>query len=107
MVFDGTTWSIDKDINVVYTLTTHAPLNPFVYRDELYWPFVAIGGVDNATGILFKRTTAGVWSKVLENRGLRGGLATYRDDATDEPGPTPPAVVGAFSSAFSSAFDIT
>jgi hypothetical protein len=102
--FDGTSWSTDKDINADYAVTTYAPAAPFVYRNALYWPFFEIGGIDHLSGFLLKRTTAGVWSKVLDARGLRGGLGTYRDDSTDEPGPTPPAVIGPFSSGFSNGF---
>jgi hypothetical protein len=105
---DGTTgtWAADLDVLTTYTLTTHVPGTPCVFRGALYWPFFD-GSSTLATGFVLKRTTGGVWSKALDARGLLGPCGIFIDPSVDEPGTSPPAVVGAFSSAFSSAFDIT
>jgi len=105
---DGTTgtWAADLDVLTTYTLTAHVPGVPCVFRGALYWPFFKGTGTDN-TSFILKRTTAGVWSKALNARGLLGPCGIFIDPSVDEPGTSPPAVVGAFSSAYSSAFSIT
>ena len=80
--FDGSSWVTDKDVGVDYTATTKAPGQPFVFAGNLYWPFFEDSSDTSLTNFLLKRTTAGVWSKVLNNVGVRGGLGMYRPDAS-------------------------
>ncbi len=72
--FDGTTWTTDKDVGVDFATLVHAPGAPFLYGDDLYWPFTALTAA-GVTGFLLKRTPAGVWSQVLTGLSLRGALA--------------------------------
>jgi hypothetical protein len=80
--FDGTSWTTDKDVGVDYAVLAHAPGTPLVFEGNLYWPFYDSTNGTATTGFLLKRTTAGVWSKVLNARGIRGGLGFYRPDAS-------------------------
>lgn len=71
--FDGTTWSTDKDVGVDFATTANAPGAPFLYGEDLYWPFTALTAA-GTTGFLLKRTPAGVWSRVLNGISVRGAL---------------------------------
>jgi hypothetical protein len=74
--FDGTTWSTDLDVAGTYA--AKPPGLPFVYRGNLYWPFLGSEtSPSNTTGFLLKRTTAGSWSRQLNNVGIRGALGMY------------------------------
>lgn len=74
-VFDGTTWTTDKDVGVDFANLSAAPGAPFIYNDDLYWPFTALTAA-GTTGFILKRTTAGVWSRVLNAVSLRGALGS-------------------------------
>lgn len=99
--FDGTSWTTDKDVGTDYAVTNFAPGTPLVFEGALYWPWYDATSDTALTGFLLKRTAGGVWSKVLNNRGIRGGLGFYRDEV--DPTPAPPEG-GGFSSGFSSGF---
>lgn len=75
-VFDGTTWTTDKDVGVDFSNLSAVPGQPFIYRDNLYWPFTALTAAAQ-TGFILKRTTGGTWSKVLDLVSLRGLMGTY------------------------------
>ncbi len=80
--YDGSSWTTDKDVGVDYSTLAHAPGQPFVFGGNLYWPFFDATSDVALTNFLLKRTTGGVWSKVLNNVGLRGALGMYRPDAS-------------------------
>lgn len=74
--FDNTSWSTDLDVAATYAAKT--PGIPFIFRGSLYWPFLGSEtGPTNTTGFLLKRTTGGVWSRVLNGVGIRGCLGQY------------------------------
>lgn len=80
--FDDSSWTTDKDVGTDLATTAHAPGQPFVFNDALYWPFFDQSNDSALTNFLLKRTTGGTWSTVLSNVGLRGGLGLYRPDAS-------------------------
>jgi hypothetical protein len=57
--WDGSSWSVDKDIQTDFALTTPTIGQPVVFLDALYWPF------HGGTSMVAKRTAAGVWSAAL------------------------------------------
>lgn len=71
--FDGTSWTTDKDVGVDYGNLSAAPGAPFIYGEDLYWPFTALTAA-GTTGFLLKRTPSGVWSQVLTGLSIRGAL---------------------------------
>lgn len=74
--FDNSSWSTDLDVAATYAAKT--PGIPFIFRSNLYWPF--LGGETSASstaGFLLKRTTGGSWSRVLNAVGIRGCLGQY------------------------------
>lgn len=74
--FDNTTWTTDLDVTATYASKT--PGLPFIFRSNLYWPFLGSEtGASNLTGFLLKLTTGGVWSRVLNGVGIRGCLGQY------------------------------
>lgn len=75
-VFDGTTWTTDKDVGVDFANLSAAPGQPFLFEGSMYWPFTALTAAGQ-TGFILKRTTGGVWTKVLDLVSLRGVLAGY------------------------------
>ena len=76
--FDGTTWTTDKDVGVDLANLNAVPGAPFVFEDNLYWPFSQLTAAAQ-TGFVLKRTTGGTWSTVLTGVSLRGALNTYVD----------------------------
>jgi hypothetical protein len=78
-VFDGTTWTTDKDVGVDFANLSAVPGAPFIFESALYWPFTALTSAAQ-TGFILKRTTGGTWTKVLDTVSLRGALGTYVDD---------------------------
>jgi hypothetical protein len=82
--FDNASWVTDLNVgtNILTSTTAHAPGQPFVFGNALYWPFFDPTNDSALTNFLLKRTTAGVWSKVLTAVGVRGGLGVYRPDAS-------------------------
>lgn len=78
-VFDGTTWTTDKDVGVDFANLSAAPGAPFIYGDDLYWPFTALTAAAQ-TGFILKRTAGGTWSKVLDLVSLRGALGSVVPD---------------------------
>jgi hypothetical protein len=79
--FDGSSWSDDLDVTATYTVDEHAPGSPFVFKDNLYWPFFHSTTANDTTGFLLKRTTGGTWSKALDQVGMRGCLGKFAPDA--------------------------
>ena len=79
--FDGTTWTTDLDVTATFGGSIAAPTQPFVYNSKLYYPVPdsSVGGQD---GYLLQRTTAGVWTRAIDNIGIRGALGRYTPDAT-------------------------
>lgn len=75
-VYDGTSWTTDKDITVDVGATL-VPGKPFAFLGNLYWPLYSLTSDSATTGVLLKRTTGGVWSSALTATGLRGGLGQY------------------------------
>jgi hypothetical protein len=74
--YDGTTWSTDLDVAATYA--AKPPGLPFIFRGNLYWPFLGSEtGPTNTTGFLLKRTTAGAWSRQVNAVGIRGCLGQY------------------------------
>lgn len=80
--YDNASWVTDKNVGVDLATTGHAPGQPLVFNNALYWPFFDHTNDSAATNFLLKRTTGGVWSTVLSNAKLRGGLGMYRPDAS-------------------------
>ncbi len=79
--FDGTTWAIDKNVGVDFAIKALGA--PFIFRSNLYWPALSDdSGLTINAGFLLKRTTAGVWSKVLDTFGPRGALTQYTPTPT-------------------------
>lgn len=78
--FDGTNWTTDLDVTATFGGSIGQPTQPFVFRSNLYWPIpdASAGGTD---GYLLKRTTGGVWTKQLDNIGIRGALGQYAPDS--------------------------
>jgi hypothetical protein len=68
--FDGTTWSDDKDVQTDWG--TFYPAQPFVFANELYWPFIDGAEGQGSNGFIAKRTAAGVWSQVVTGEAVRG-----------------------------------
>jgi hypothetical protein len=77
--FDGSSWTTDKDVGTDIN-TDHAPGNPFVFGDELYWPFYDHTSDASQTAFVLKRTAGGTWSTVLDSLGIRGSLGTVIPD---------------------------
>lgn len=75
-VFDGSTWTTDKDVGVDFANLSAAPGMPFIAAGNLYWPFTNLTAA-GTTGFILKRTTAGVWSQVLTGVSLRGAIGAY------------------------------
>lgn len=72
-VFDGTSWTTDVDVKGTYAEAL--PGAPYVFSGKLYWPFIGNAASDtDTTGFLLQRTSGGVWTRVLNARGLRGAL---------------------------------
>lgn len=80
-VYNGSAWTTDKDVGVDYAIK--APGAPFIYGGALYWPFLGSDSSGtNTTGFVLKRTTAGTWTKVLDQFGIRGGLGQFIPEPT-------------------------
>lgn len=79
--FNGTSWASDLDITATFGGSIGQPTQPFVYNSALYWPVPdsSVGGTD---GYLLKRTTGGVWTRVIDNIGIRGALGRFTPDAS-------------------------
>lgn len=73
--FDNSSWTTDKDVGA--DIAAFVPGKPFVFRDNLYWPFYDLTTDTGTSCFLLKRTTGGVWSSVLSGVGLRGALGQF------------------------------
>lgn len=73
---DGSTWTTDLDVGADLGNTTHAPGTPFVFDNQLFFPFFS-ATADDLTGVLYARTTLGVYTKPLNGFGIRGCLGQY------------------------------
>lgn len=69
-VYNGSSWSTDKDIKADYALK--APGQPTVFDGALYWPVFDAADSISATNFLMKRTTGGVYSRPLTGVALQG-----------------------------------
>jgi hypothetical protein len=69
-------WATDLDVGGTYAIKP--PGLPFLFRGDLYWPFLgADSSAGNTTGFLLKRTTGAVWSRPLNAVGIRGCLGQW------------------------------
>lgn len=73
---DGASWSTDLDLDatIVVAGTPQLPGNLIVFNSKLY---LTLRTTSDSTenGYLFERTTAGVWTARLSNKGLLGPMA--------------------------------
>ena len=72
--FDGTTWTLDKDVFAAYALNLHVG-QMIVFGGAMYIVYCGSGDVGEE-GFILKRTTAGTYSQVLTGANLRGFIET-------------------------------
>ena len=68
--FNNSAWSTDKDVDADWG--DFYPAQPFLFANELYWPFIDGSAGTGTGGFIAKRTTAGVWSQVITSKAIRG-----------------------------------
>lgn len=77
---DGSSWSNDLDIESTYTKTAGTnwfdPKDSMVYNGELFFTFRS-SDKDNADGQVLKRTSGGVWSRVISDENVHGPLVIH------------------------------
>lgn len=74
-VFDGASWTLDEDLVSSFGFDgTEHPGQAVVFDGALYWAFPRPDDFPAENGSLLKRTAAGAWSQVINNRCLTGAL---------------------------------
>jgi hypothetical protein len=68
---NGTAWTQDVDLKATYSVdpATRRLQGPVIFDGNLYWPVRGLTGSET-TGMLLKRTTAGVWTQALANQAI-------------------------------------
>ena len=73
---NGTAWVSDLDVYTTYLSYVGVPGRPVVFGGALYWPF-RYDDTALFNGMILKRTTGAVWSKVLEAEELNGLITVF------------------------------